>query len=101
MNPAENLTDTKNTQKLPLGEAARWLKISDTSLRRYETSGKIKAERLDNGYRLFDVNELDKFKRQLEIDRENYRRTMAQQVTKKSQPASTKILKNFNKTEAA
>ena len=101
MNPAENLTDTKNTQKLPLGEAARWLKISDTSLRRYETSGKIKAERLDNGYRLFDVNELDKFKRQLEIDRENYRRTMAQQVTKKSQPASTKFLKNFNKTEAA
>src|SRR3972149_8558364 len=45
-------------QTLSISEAATLLKISPTSLRRFEDAGKISSFRKDNGYRFFSRQEI-------------------------------------------
>ena len=82
MNPAQDSQIKFSNKKFTLNEAAGILGVSHTSLRRYETAGKIKAERLENGHRLFKNTEVMKFKKQLEFERKEYKKHLNELVDK-------------------
>ena len=96
MNSALNEKSTQSNKLLTLGEAARLLKISDTSLRRYATQGKIQSTRTDLGYRLFSQKDVEEFRVQLNTEKEEYRKKLAQLSVQKVQPLKpTKKLKSI------
>ena len=52
-----------NIGGLKVSQAAQFLKVSPTTLRRYETEGKIQAQRdLSNNYRFYKVEDVRKLK---------------------------------------
>ncbi|GIW60431.1 MAG: hypothetical protein KatS3mg087_1497 [Patescibacteria group bacterium] len=49
-----------------VSEAAKILNISASTLRRFESEGKIFSKRLNNNYRVYNITEISKFKKQLD-----------------------------------
>ncbi|MCL5439251.1 MAG: MerR family transcriptional regulator, partial [Patescibacteria group bacterium] len=57
----EELEEIKFSQSLPISEASKRLGISETTLRRLDTKGILKAKRNKNKERVYDREALDKF----------------------------------------
>lgn len=51
---------SKPTQLLTVSEVARRFKVSESTIRRMETDGRLKATRTRWGMRLFDADEVEK-----------------------------------------
>src|SRR5688572_32062796 len=60
-----------NDTLLSVSEAAKLLRISPSSLRRFELENKISSTRKENGYRMFDRSEVLKLKGKLETQKYN------------------------------
>src|SRR3989344_5572072 len=57
---------TQSSSEFSVSKAANLLKISASTLRRFEQEGKIKSYRLSNGYRIYKYQDLIKLKELLE-----------------------------------
>jgi hypothetical protein len=58
--------DNKSNSSLTVSQAAQFLKVSASTLRRLEKEGAIKSTRCDNGYRSFSLEDVQKLKDKLE-----------------------------------
>jgi excisionase family DNA binding protein len=50
---------------LTTGEAAKRLNRSTSAIRKYERQGRIRGMRTESGFRLFMVDEIERFRREL------------------------------------
>ncbi|KKS09951.1 MAG: hypothetical protein UU64_C0013G0017 [candidate division WWE3 bacterium GW2011_GWF2_41_45] len=60
-----------------VSDAANLLRISSSTLRRFEAEGKILSKRLDNNYRVYDVAEVARFKKILDGSKQAYKKSYA------------------------
>src|SRR4030042_5483942 len=58
------------SQLIKVADAALYLGISPSSLRRFESEGKISSERLENNYRVYKLEKLNRLKNELENKKE-------------------------------
>ncbi|MBN1162167.1 MerR family DNA-binding transcriptional regulator, partial [Patescibacteria group bacterium] len=86
-----NISSLEKTQ-LSVSEAAAYLKVSPSTLRRLESEGEIKAIRQPNGYRLFELNDLLNLKKSLEIKKNE--KKIQKQIEKKTVKRVHQIQKN-------
>jgi len=63
----------KNLQNLmTIAQAAEYIGVTPLTLRNWDKAGKLKAVRNPlNGYRMYDIEELDKFLSQLQTGEQN------------------------------
>lgn len=63
----------KNLQNLmTIAQAAEYIGVTPLTLRNWDKAGKLKAVRNPlNGYRMYDIEELNKFLSQLQIGEQN------------------------------
>ncbi len=74
--------DFTNSLHLTVSEAASLLKVSPTTLRRFENEHKISSTRLPNGYRVFDIKDINNLKNSLETQKLSKEKNKGKKVLK-------------------
>ncbi len=96
--------DFQNNSKFGVSEASSYLKITPSTLRRLENDGKIKSERLPNGYRQYSFGDLVNLRESLErqketkkanINRQPIKQEPAVKVAPKSLPATLPVFQPY------